>query len=421
MFIFLCYILQDEVVPLLTALFFLIHPIQTEAVSYIAGINDPLYVSFMMLALLVFFIHKNIKQAMFCILFFCLALLSKELAVVAIGIIFIHEVLFHRSFATKKYVLFAIIAGIGTLYIIARLTVLQFSDISLYWRESVYGTSLFVRLATFFRIFFITLGLFIFPRELHLERDFTTPILTNILNPWTLFFVLLNAGIIIGVIKFMSTDIQRRNTALFLWFSFLISLLPFSGVILLNGIFYEHYLYQALIWFFAFVLYCVKPLLKHKISILIITIVVILFVIRSYIRQYEWIDNIRLYKHTLTFAPKSIRVLNNLGFELANVGALDEAIGIYGKAIKIDDTKPQIYHNLANIFVTKKQYEKAESYFLKAIQIDPNFYYSYYALLNMYMQTNNNKKAIALLEKEMLPRYPNDDALRQIYNKLGDK
>jgi len=70
-FSILCLVLKKRLVAFLTAIFFLIHPLQTEAVTYIAGRGDPLSVFFILVSLLLFykslsrldgFLHRLFKQ-----------------------------------------------------------------------------------------------------------------------------------------------------------------------------------------------------------------------------------------------------------------------------------------------------------------------------------------------------------------------
>ena len=68
-----------------TALFFLIHPLHTEAVGYISGRADSLYALFILLSILSFYRFLKGKSFAFYLLSlgsFILALLSKEIAVV---------------------------------------------------------------------------------------------------------------------------------------------------------------------------------------------------------------------------------------------------------------------------------------------------------------------------------------------------
>jgi hypothetical protein len=65
--------------------------------------------------------------------------------------------------------------------------------------------------------------------------------------------------------------------------------------------------------------------------------------------------------------------------------------------------------------------KNSESYYLKAIQIDPQFSYSYYYLLQLYTTTNQKEKAKQFLEKKMLSLFPHDTQLKDLYNNLINK
>src|SRR4030042_6190886 len=77
----------SRILAIVSALFFLIHPVQTEAVTYASGRTDLLYSFFGLICINLFLIYcSNVKKwapfYLLSVLFFLLSLLSKETAVV---------------------------------------------------------------------------------------------------------------------------------------------------------------------------------------------------------------------------------------------------------------------------------------------------------------------------------------------------
>jgi len=410
-FIVLSTITKISFVAFLTALLFLIHPIQTESVSYISGHSDPLYVLFFFLS--IFFFLKRNKRLLYKVLsvcFFILSLLSKELALILPGIIML-IMLFKRhpdenqdpdivkkthlhldsGFRRNDVLFIGLFFLIDLLYLISRFTFLKFSDISQYWIGNPYGEHFFIRLATFFRTFFTSLGLLFFPIDLFMERDFTVPIQHSLFNPWTAGFFILNAGII--VILYLNKRQATKHYPLFFYLCFLISLIPYVGIFLLNGIYYEHFLYLPMIFFWASMLSFLSGLISKKILKYIVGIILILYLFRSYVRQWDWIDNERFYRQTLSHAPKSIRIINGLGMTLGEKNNCQEAITVYKQAIMIDKNVPNLYHNIANCYVSLGNNKEAETYYLTALKINPKFTFSAVNLYRLYLQTNQKDKA----------------------------
>ena len=116
-------------------------------------------------------------------------------------------------------------------------------------------------------------------------------------------------------------------------------------------------------------------------------------------RQFEWIDNIRFYTATLSYAPQSVRIINNLGLEYAQAGMLKKSIATYKQGISIDKNIPNLYHNIGNSYVSQGKIKEAEQYYLQAITVQPSFIFSYTALINLYVQTKQNEKANIWREK----------------------
>ena len=337
--------------------------------------------------------------------FFILSLLSKELALILPGIIILmalslralrvnqkgEAIYTNNKIATssgsaetpRNDILFvAIFATIALLYLISRFTFLQFSDIALFWKGNPYGEHFVTRLATFFQNFFVYLGLLIYPKDLFMERDFSVNIVTSLWNVWTYLFLALNASVI--VIYVINKNKKSVRLFFFFWIAFLISLIPYTGIFLLNGIFYEHYMYLPQIFFWAGVFTLIhKYLKKLRLLKVLMIVLLLLLLIRSYARQYEWIDSERFYRQTLSYAPKSVRIMNGLGMSLAEKRNCEEAIRIYKRASVLSPRTPNLYHNIANCYVSMQKTDEAEKYYLKALEADPSFSFSCIALQKM--------------------------------------
>ncbi len=91
---------QDSVACLLGALFFALHPVQSESVGWLAGVTDPLVASFLLSSFLLYlrFAETGKKRDLFAsVLIFFGALLSKEVAAVFPFLILAYDLLFRRE------------------------------------------------------------------------------------------------------------------------------------------------------------------------------------------------------------------------------------------------------------------------------------------------------------------------------------
>jgi tetratricopeptide (TPR) repeat protein len=179
---------------------------------------------------------------------------------------------------------------------------------------------------------------------------------------------------------------------------------------LINGIFYEHFLYLPLVFFFSFWIILFSsfwltifsrshPSWLNKIASICAVLVLLAFVARNVSRQFDWNNSIRFYKQTLVRAPKSVRIINGLGMAYAEKGELDKAIKEYSRIPKINPNIPNAYHNLANAHAANGNLDGAEKNYLKALEVDPNFHFSAQSLINLYQQTGQKEKLEKLLTR----------------------
>src|SRR5260221_1699954 len=453
-------------------LFFLIHPIQTEAVTYINSRGDSLYALFLFAGLWLFarllslrggrqglptrqsymrllhFARNDVLVGGAIILLFILALLSKEIALAGVALyisIFVLHWLSNRTSgrntATENYELriknqakyqihirftqckqntkyaLWVIGAIGItviVYLLLRLTILNFSGtLSFYGAQNDYTRSLAIRLFTVCRVLWIYLGLLVYPYPLHMERS--VELIRSFFSPW----VLGTLGLFIGLVILGITEIRKRNTTLILfglvWF--LGMLIPSSGIIPINGILYEHWLYVPMVGFFI-TLYgiwrlCLSSLRGvhdeaiskqnrlprfarndvRKILMSFALVLSILYIFLTIRQNNIWSDPITFYTYTLSFAPSSARLHNNLGMTLADAGRVQEAIGEYKKALALGLGYTQIYNNLGNAYLAMKDYANAERELQIAIQKSPQFFVVHSNLLKVYVVSRQKEKA----------------------------
>ncbi len=395
-----------RILSFITSLLFIIHPIQTEAVAYASGRTDLLYSFFCLsslLCLIYYFFYKDHFAYYLCGLFlFILALLSKESAVILPFLIWLITVIWNNKIIItkeKKSLIFLIIFLINFVYFLLRLTILNFANtLNFYEKPTIYSQNILVRIYTFSKVFFDYFAMLIFPKELIFSREIKY--ITNPFNFWVILFILL-------VIIFLTSIIKSKIKNKLIIFSccwFLLSLLPVSGLIPINSIIAEHYLYLPSFGFFlivASVFYSFWQKYKKMQTIIIVigTIICLSLLLRTRIRNSDWSDPITFYTKSLKQSPGNIPMRHNLAMSFAEKGMIEVAIAEYKKIIEVADVYPNTHHNLANLYKELANYKKAEEEYLKALAIDPNFYFSYFALRDLYKITGENEKLNIIIEK----------------------
>lgn len=423
--------------------FFLLHPVQTEAVTYISSRGDSLSAIFLLFGLNCFWLSLqktklhfslydlkiNFSQTLILLtsaVSLILAVLSKELALAGLGlyglVLLFHlfqkqqniKVLFAKYLPAIITIIFLLILGLVYTYL--RQTSLNFDpnfDYSVI--DPQYATNLTVRLLTFTRALPRYLGTFAFPYALHM--DHVLPVIHAVVNPWTIS-VLILAMLMIWL---SWLEIKKQKT---MWLSFgllwfFAGLVPVSGILPVNGLFYEHWLYlpiigllisTAALFRLVSISFSKQKMLKRvqqvssDLQLYLPGFILIILVVVTIRQNYIWSDHVRFYEYTLRFS-QTARLYNNLAMAQAERGAINSALENYQKALEVSPSYPQIYHNIGNLLETQNQQAEALQYFLKALEIDPTFTFSYPKALQLATELNNASASAKILEmaQENLP------------------
>ncbi len=346
----------------ITALLWATHPVHTEAVTYISGTADPLSLFFALISFLLF-----TKSIILSSAFFILALLSKETIIILPLLIFLHK-------KDKKII---ILSAIAVIYIILRITTLNFDNtLNFYNEQNVYTENIYYRMLTFTASLPYYYSFLLYPVDLHMERGF--PIFTSILSIPVLL------SIIILLILFLTKKDNTTKLGI-LWF--LISFLPMSGIIPVNSLLLEHWLYVPSIGFFLIIANIIKKYKRILIPIIIILISLTL------VRNFDWRDSITFYNNILKHENGSARVYNNLAMAYAEEDNFKAAEEHYLKAIQTNDNYAETRYNLASLYIKQGKASEAITNLKRSIEINPNFYYSYNLLTQIYKMLGNEQLA----------------------------
>jgi tetratricopeptide (TPR) repeat protein len=380
------------------SLIFLLHPVQTEAVSYISGLADPLSATFLLSGLL--FLSKGLKEKLGvkfmlpAFLFFVLALFTKENMVVFLPLSIAVAVYFFFSGKTKPetklWIWLFVFVALDITYFTLKFTVFKFGDeAGLTSEKNLYTENLHIRIITFFNILPEYFKLFLFPKHLNYEKSYTA--YTELLNARV--FISFIALSVLGV----SVYFIKKKPALFLGAAcFFAALAPFTGIIPLNSMYLEHWMYIPIIGFIILLVvlfdFVAKKKLYWAIAVVIIPILMI-FSVRTFARNKEWANIEKFYLNELNYSQDAIRIYNNLGMFYAAKKQYPKAISYYQKAIKKWDNFPQPHHNIANIYLDMNRPEDALNELYNALRIDPNFLYSLDKLQLVYASYGREDKA----------------------------
>jgi tetratricopeptide (TPR) repeat protein len=427
------------------ALVFGIHPLNTEAVTYISGIADPLSALFILLGVIAYIKAGNEteyrrKRAFYLSVFLCfiLALLSRESAIMMPGLLFLADI-FNKRNETKKWrvvkaplkkvlpFLFA-----GAVYIVLRFTVLNFMK---GLGSLPYSFPLHERILTFLHAFGIYIRLMFAPLWLHME--WTLPEIKTFIN-----LPMATGGFFLALFIFLIFKTFKKIPEISFGLTwFLIALSPMMNIFTPAGaLLSEHWLYLSLPGFFFALFVFVDKISsswKYRPIILVFLIAWMLWIGNlTILRNRDWANPMMLFIDTLQESPNSYRANLNLGLAYMNDEQYDKALEHFARAMEIEPKNPITYYNRALLY--KKMGKKKEemhdheySFYLDANNTRSTaFLLNYYSSKKEYSKiretwehvlkitTQPIEREKILLQLISLANTEKDDALAEKYDKM---
>ena len=442
-------------VPFLTALLFLIHPIQTESVAYIAGRADLLAALFVLLSIYFSRDRRKIGRLFLSIVFFLIALSAKEAAIVLPLLIVVYHQILRKSVCQPDNEKLAP-AGwyYGALFLIAliyaAIRYLIISGGSTTVSSNPY--SFYERFLTSAEVILLYLKVLIFPVHLRMERV-VFPI-TTLFSPGVLISAVIISGVVIGAVR-----AYRRSPIIFFglaWFS--VALLPYMNWFPLNAEMAEHWLYLPSIGFFLLPIMsiigysgrdqaglkscttssqggmesCPKTdqaglkscttsgrlpgaITTFQLGILFLSIVIVFLSILTIRRNLDWRDNKTIYLATARYSPQSPRAHYNLGNIYLNEGRLDDAVREFKESIRIKDWDPKSHSNLGKALIGLNRIPEAVREYEIAAGLEPDRAQGLVKLGAVYGMAGRLDEAVVVLLKSIAL----DPGQPGAYNNLG--
>lgn len=401
----------------IAAFFFAIHPVQTEAVAYISGLADPLALFFMMLGLVGYTkglsrltqnpIDRPLIQSVFLTIWpsiWCLfALTSKENAVVFLPLMILtsaHWVLReHRRLPTKAIAGLASVAIQTLTYLGLKFTVLNFTKtIGLTDDINAYTQDLGLRLTTFLHIIWDYVVLIVAPLDLYYEKPYTA--YPGFSHPRAWF------GIALLLLSTVLILRAKKNPRLALGVAFFwAALVPFMGVIPVNAMYLEHWLYVPMVGLTLILAEALSrmesPLARISKAKVVVygtgLLLLAAMVYRTHQRSKDWADPERFYLGEIAHGSVAARTYNNLGLYYADHGESDKAAKYWQLAADSATSRPypQPHHNLARYYLERGNLQGGLKELHLALKADPKFVYSLAVLHEIFSKLGDLDKSRA--------------------------
>jgi Tfp pilus assembly protein PilF len=375
----------------LTALLFIVHPVQTESVAYISGRRDLLFTLFYLTGFYGFVRYRATGRVRFLCLAgisYYLGLLSKEMAITLPLLCLAYDLVrsipdggeggrsswpalreaglrLWRDHRRLYLVIGAIFAALAY-YFVALFRVTQRLDL---WGGGLWPTAL-----TSVTIMGHYLTLLLWPVTLNVDYSFNAfPVPESLLDGRVLMAIAVVGGSWWAIWR----GLANHRWAAFGGLWFFVTLLPVAQIIPHAWIMAEHYLYLPSIGVCLAAAVLAEGMLARvrqrqavAAAFGLVGLVVLLLGVRTVIRTRDWKDDLTLWTKTVQTAPASARARRNLGRLYMIRGRHQEAAQEFREALRIAPDDAPTWNNLGAMLLELGNLDGAEQAFTGALRLN---------------------------------------------------
>jgi len=370
----------------LSALVFAVHPVQTQAVTYIVQRFTSLATLFYLLALTLYTRSRlsnstAARWGIYAVAFLSaiLAMKTKEISFTLPVVIVIYELMF---FTGKK--------GKRLLYLLPLLLTMLIIPLSLVGgRGGTGGIDDAIKLAssgdasqwnyfiTQFRVAVTYVRLLLLPINQNLDYDY--PVYRSFSDPPVLSsFLLLASFLGVGIYLLRRSGLSRVMAFGIFWF--FITLSVESSIIPIDDVIFEHRLYLPSVGFIMGAVVCLMTVAKRwgssipymkKIAGTGALLVTLTLAGATYARNAVWQDTTALWEDVVRKSPGKARGHDNLAVLYKEQGRLVDALMEFQAALRIKPDLDDAHNNLGVIYLNMRLFDKAIEKFQAALHISP--------------------------------------------------
>jgi tetratricopeptide (TPR) repeat protein len=382
-------ITKHNVIALVVAAVFAVHPVNTSAVTYAAGRADSLAFIAMLGSFLLFLRYHDaadefrlIRMAIFAASLGCFvaALFSRENALLLPILLFLYSWLLNASTKLRlrtalDRILPYIMVATGFLW--WRWAVLQFQNKPTYPDVVISVTA---RLEMMLRSVATYAGLLAWPAHLQMDRQLPAQ------GPWA--HVLTAAGVlmVVGLALAWKWSYHKSTVVCFGLSWFAITLLPMTGVLNLTASVAEHWLYVPSVGLYLAAVAATVQLLEalrsgnpvsswaqvaRPLAATGCAVALLILTARTIVRNMDWANPATLFATTKRSASQSTRARNNLGLEYMRQQRWDEALAELQEAHRLHPEDHTVMRSLAALYLFKGDLDQALAKHLDYLRLDP--------------------------------------------------
>lgn len=379
---------------LMAAILFAVHPIHTEAVTYISGRADPLMFFFLLGGVLLFLQSEKRRSRLLYIaslpLFF-FSLLAKEVAAIFPLLLFVADLTAFPS-VWKANSLRRLMRQFGPLVVLALYLFLKKAFVGMTISGGALTAAEFAhRVLLILQAIPLYLGLLIYPLNLRFLHG---------VHPYTSFFdglfllaVFLLLGAVYGLRYAIISGSQAVVISLAWFFIGLLSLFHYANF---NLPFFEAWIYLPSLGFFLLVALCLSRLqdwTRSRVPVWIALFIAVLLGSITLNRNRDWKDEMQVSLHTITASPDSpvaLRLAGNAHFRHART---DMAEKIFQRALLLAPEDPMLHESLGRLDSFFGKDSEALSRYQRMRELTPENPYLYWLIGRYYLRRGDYANA----------------------------
>jgi tetratricopeptide (TPR) repeat protein len=396
---------------LFAALLFAVHPIHTEAISWVSGRTDSLSFTFFLISF-IFYLKYSAKSKTSLIVLslvsYILSLLAKEMSVTLPALIILFDFIVLKlswDNIKKKIPVYSTFVVLTILYLFFRYLVLKDvpqRETYFYFYDKDSITVILTMLQTiplYFRLLIVPVGLLY-------HYNGYLPFISSFAD-FNVIFSLIFILFMLAAAFYFYKKIPLVSFGILFFF---ISLLPVLNIVPTMNFMAERFLYSSSIslslFGAAFWLQYYSAKNKNFISVSF-ALVILIFSYLTISRNIDWKNNDTLFLSA--DGKPGVVTYVNIGNIFANNNQVDKAEIYYRKAIDLKKESVLANNNLGKVFLVRDNFDSAYFYMNRARLADTLSPEPLLSFAQLYAKRRMLKEAIASLEKiqTLTPNYMN--------------
>lgn len=381
--------------PFVIAVLFLVHPCQTQAVTYITQRFESMATMFY-LATIYTYLRARIAAgwrekiifiglAVLCII---LGVLTKEVVITLPVMVLALEWILFPEILSKRMCLVLVGAGLFLCLLFRGMIHTNFSIFLSSFPSGSHDGDIMTPVHYFLtqmRVFLTFMRLLVLP--VHQNLDYDYPSSRGLVHPpLTLVGIAVIMGIIFGIIKLRRQAPLVAFGLAWILVTFSINLAPRSNVI------FEHKLYLISFGFLLATVTALSMVIPNRLTLAKILIcLTAILAIATFERNRVWANELTLWEDVIKKSPEKARVNANLGRVYGSMGRYNEAIYYLSRAIAISPDNIT-YENRGVIYSRQGRNDLALNDLNTSIAMEPT-YFSVYVKRSWIYQTQHNYPA----------------------------